>query len=287
MLMMFPKSIRKLPWEKICPLNENDLLVIMNKNVAFGLMNIADEDNNYFSISQIMRIPENTAVFGVGSFEDKCKDFSEIMDSRLERFFDTKKTDYIFFDKEEQKFLKGVFANLNVTCQVELFAQKDGEYKKVNYEDISVQDFKKFRPFFSKLGVIYVIRPERYNVLNNVYKLKNESNQDKIKRAQEAKAQAELQAALKIVEKYPGLSEIRSQVEFKAFYRNLAKKLHPDVNSEGQNQFTEMNADFEKLKKSIWYTKLDNTEEPQTEQKASDKQKTSNGRTFLEKLFNV
>jgi hypothetical protein len=284
--MMFPKGIWKLDWSKICPLNEKDLLYLLSNDVAFGLINLMDEKNYSFKLKSIIDEPKNKEVFGPTGFDERSKEFAELMDAKIERFFETNKTSYIFFDAEEQKFLKEVFESYTLTCQIKIYIKKNGNFEVIDLDNINSSDYRKIRKFFKLTNVIYVIRPERYVYLNNIRKNKAEKNQDRIKQTRKAKEEADMNAARKILLKYPGLNDIKNEEEFKSFYRALAKQYHPDKNQGDSSRFVEINKDFEDLTKSIWYKKLldpQRNAKPKTEYKSLSKKKRK--RTFIEKMF--
>lgn len=261
--MMFCNDIQNVPLQQSCPLGEEDLLIIMDKNLAIGLSNIQNEADQFFTIKTIM---EEGVVFDCKDFENRCELFADIIDTRLERYFDTKKSKYIFFDEEEQKHIKNIFRKNKLNCIVKIYIRENEEdtFKELDFEDVSGYDYMKdpllmkAKKALRKLNVKYVISPDRYIEL----KQKRSKRVHDFKQSFERKKkEAELKQIQKYFDKYPGLSEIESETGFKSLYRNLAKKHHSDVATGDDDAFIEMKTDFDAIKETLWFRNLGKPEE--------------------------
>lgn len=253
--MIFSRQIRKIPFEQIAPFNDDDLMVMLSSEVAIVLRNIMNEDGKYFSIKNIMM---NNDVFGCKDFKETCDEYSKIMHGRLERFFETKKSMHIFFDIEEQSFIKDIFTKNNISCIVDIYIKKINEFIKVPIELLEHSEYRKFRPFIKTLGIQAVISPEMYFNLNM---LKKEFGDKATKRSPFSfrdiidRKVRESNRIKKITEKYPIFKAVKNKKDFKDAYHKLCKELHSDTGGDDK-LFIKMKEDVELLKKTQWYKKL-------------------------------
>jgi len=251
--MLFHKFIKRVPFDKIAPFNSEDLLLIMSPKTAIVLKSIMNDFNERFLIKDI--IINNKKVFGEKDFNERCKDFANIMSSRIERYFESNKSKYIFFDEEEQLFLKDLFHKNSLSCIVEVYFKIDDSFQKVDVEKININDFRLVRRDLSKLGVIEAMKVERYHNLisrksGRVNRKKGFFNfNDFISNSEKSKIET-----LKLM--YPSLSEVSSKEDFKVCYKKLAKKFHPDLNPGKEEKFKRMKDNFEYLKKTKWHKNL-------------------------------
>jgi len=248
-LMMFSKSLRLIPFEQAIPFSKDDLLLVMDKDVAFRLANIVDEDNKPFSISYTMG---KEAVFHCDDFDKRCEKFSDIMDARLERYFDTKKTDYLFFDLEEQKRLQTIFSLCNLNCSVIIYMMAKDGFKEVNLEELNYKDSRKCLSYLSKLKARSVLRPDEFYKLKQVSSKKSEETKRKFE--QMSKEQQEKRVKV-YFERYSKLSGFKTQKDVSQYYRKLTIKYHPDKGGD-EEIFRIIAEDFNVIKKSKWYLGL-------------------------------
>lgn len=257
MLMMFANELRKLDWTYIMPLNNNDLLYLLNPNFGLGLRNIHDHNNNLFIIKDIMEHPDYQHIFACNDFFKKINEFSKILDARIERLFITKKANYLFFDVEEQNFLQEIFNKNNLQCIVTIYKRnQDGLFKEIDFEKITYADYSIIKNDLLNLGIKYVITPDRYInlklIAENRIQEKKQVYSEKIK---EQQRQQELITIREIFAKYEINDIPQSENEFKQIYKNLAKQYHPDVGGDTE-KFNQLQADFEFLKNTQWYKEL-------------------------------
>jgi hypothetical protein len=239
---MFAQELIKIPLEKAYPENDKNLALFLDKDAVLVLTSIQNDIGEYFSIKDIMTSTEGKVIFGEQDFMERIKDFLGILETRLERFFDTEKASYIFFDKEEQLFIQDIFKKNNLNCIVELRLRKEGKFESVDFEKITPSEFSKFRKHLRKHKIKYVINPERYFEL----KLAKINKADDFREKFEArKAEVEKQQIAQYFEKYPELEGVNSEEDFKKLLKQYAKKYHPDINPEAGDMFTQITVDFE------------------------------------------
>lgn len=246
---MYSKALKNIPFEQAIPYSKDDLLLVMTKEVALRLTSIIDENGAEFSISHTM---ETEPIFKCKDYNARCEEFAEIMTARLERYFDTKKSDYIFFDLEEQKILEKIFNISNLNCSVIIYMQKDGEFKEIDLDDLDFTQSRKCLPILNKLKARSVLKPDEYYKMRQATKKKSEEQKKKFEQMAK-KHQNEVMG--KYFKRYPKLSSFKTQTEVKKYYRKLAKKYHPDAG--GDNDiFIIINEDFDIILNSKWFNKL-------------------------------
>lgn len=242
--MMFQMGHRKLPFEQILPYDKDDLLLMLNGELGLRLCNMQTDDSRVLRISRIMETEES--VFHCPKFDDRANEFAELLDGRLERFFISKKSPYIFFDQEEQVYLqKKVFSILDTNCAVEIYMRTiEGHLKRVEYAELDTKNRIRVLSAFKKYKVRAVMDIEEYSNLVNI------ETKGGIHTISE-----ELQA---IMSRYPRLPDIEDKQTFKRYRRFLSKKYHPDVSKEehAREISSQINSDFDKLESSPWYQKL-------------------------------
>lgn len=247
MLILLPTKMKKLPIEHALPYNENDLMIVMSPDVAFVIKEIQNDRGEKFSIKH--HIEENKIIFGNPEFEKRCSDFAEIFDARIERVFVTNKSDYMFFDQEEQKSIKEVFTNNSLSGMLDVLIMKNGKFRPSMIEDMTMLNFQKVRPFLRKLNATYILHPDLFVRMNLAYK----RSEEKKKKNFIGKQKEEVS---KIFEKYPELN-VNTKQEFKEAYRKLAKACHPDSVPGGDGQeFKKLGDAVNRLRKSKWYKRM-------------------------------
>lgn len=249
MLMMFSQALRGIPLERCMPFNNDDLLIMMDNNIAFALTNIITDEDKQFSTRYIM---ENQAVFSCPNFKDRMMNFTEIMSSRLERFFDTNKVDYIFFDLEEQKFIKSLFNKQSLSCVVNIYLITPEGFKETNLEDIPISKSRKVLAYLSQLKVRTCIDTrEYYNLKSNFNKRAKSANENFKKRASKM-GKISLDIYFK---RYSKLMMLDEQTKVDKYFKLLKKKYHPDIGG-NEDIFKTINDDHAKIKESFWYKRL-------------------------------
>lgn len=257
MLKLFSKQIAELPLNRCFPFKANELAFMPGPktNFFFVLKEIRDPDGYLLSIKKYM---EDSPVFSCPNFDAKMDEFAKIMDTRLERFFETKKTDYIFFDKEEQQKLKGTLVNKRLDCVVDIYVRKNGEIRQLNFDRLGILGYGEIRKQVNELGIIVCVRPDKYIRMINQIISKAKGFGNRFKDYANSRKRKEDTALDEIFAKYPELN-VQDKTQFTKVYRSLAIKFHPDKNPDNPNAealFSEMVENIEKLKKTSWYKKL-------------------------------
>lgn len=248
-LMMFSKGLRTIPFEQVIPFNKDDLLFIVDRDIAIRLSNIIDENNNVFSISYTM---ENESVFKCKDFDKRCQEFSEIMPSRLERYFETNKADYLFFDLEEQKLLEKIFRMSNLNCLVIIYLNRNGEFSEVQLEDLRLNESRKILKLLNKYKVRAVTKPDEYYKLKQIANNKTEESKKKF---EEMAKNLDQKTMKKYFKRYPKLGNLKNKSEVNTYYKKLVKKYHPDKGGDS-DIFILINEDFETIRVSKWFNNL-------------------------------
>ena len=280
--MMFSDEIRLLPLEKAFPADDKSLAIALDKDVSIILTNIQNDVGEYFSIKDVMSSTEGKKIFGERDFNDRVMEFVEILNTRFERFFDTEKTDYIFFDKEEQKYILDIFNKNHLTAIVSLRMLIDGKYEIVDFEKMEPVTFNKFRRYFRQYKLKYIINPERYFEFIMMKRGKSDDFRNKF---ESRRVEMEKKQIQKYLEKYPELVDINSPEEVKKIMKQYAKKYHPDVNPNGADLFQEMKSDFEKIEETHWYKNLGKKKHETKVPKKKETVKVKQPKSFLDKMM--
>lgn len=251
MLALLPSRVKKIPLEHVLPYSEDDLMIISSPDVAFALKKIQDDNGRPFSIKNV--VETNQSVFGSQAFEERCTKFSEIMDSRIERVFITKKAEYVFFDSEEQQKIREILANNCLAGIIEIFVKKDGKFEPVEIEKTKSysKNFQQIRNGLKKIGAVYMMTPDLFVRMNSVYRANEERNQAKVFGKMDGKLDA-------VFALYPEL-HVSSKAEFTRAYKKLAKQTHPDLfpgDDEKELKFKELQEAITIIEKTRWYKKL-------------------------------
>lgn len=257
MLMLFSKQIAELPLSHCFPFKANELAFMPGprKDIFFVLKDIRDPDGYMLSIKRYM---EDSPVFACSDFDARMDEFAKIMDTRLERFFDTKKTNYIFFDKEEQEKLGTTLVNKKLSCVVDVYVRKGKEVRRVNLERLSERGYSLIRKPINEMGAVMCIRPDQYMRMTNQLRNKGKSRSDRFSAFSNKRKQQENNTIDEIFAKYPEL-KVEDTKEFAKAYRKLAIKLHPDKNQGDEtaaDKFADMIESVEKLKETSWFRNL-------------------------------
>jgi hypothetical protein len=250
MLTMLPNRMRALPIDRIFPFNDNDLMIAASDQLVFGLRDIRDETGSVFSIRSI--IEARTDIFGSKPFKDRNKEFTNLLFTRLERYFVTQKSDYIYFDLTEQEYLRDkIFKSHALTARVDIFLIDEKKFIPIDFEKLSPREYMPFRKSINEIGAVALSPPGVYVMMNDKSENFDRMNQDRMK-----KFRADVKME-KIFRKYPGLSGCKSKSEFNSLYRHIAKDLHPDRHGGDHEKFVDFQKDMDYItKKSKWYRGL-------------------------------
>lgn len=254
MLMMFGAALRNAPYERAFPFNETDLMILFDSEYGLRLCNICTEDGERFLLMDFMK--DKPDIFGENP-EKRLEQFIEIFSSRVERFFVTHKNDYIYFDLEEQRFLKKLMSKGGLCCSVEIYKySQDEPAQLVELEDLPYSTALQICRFLNHFKVRKIIDPMRYYNLRREQKIHpNWEGADWGSRFKE-KQKSEIK---KYFEKYPKLSGLDTTARVDKYFKLLLKKYHPDNNQNDaslNDLFTEINADYEAIKLTTWYRGL-------------------------------
>lgn len=258
-LMMMDRAIGKLDLAKVMPYNSTDIMYAANPNLFFVLKNMTNQRGDRFSIEDI--VLEQKEIFATKDFKKRCSDFSAIMDSRLERYFITKKSEYVFFDGEERKALEKILKQNSMFCFIDIYVRKNGKMHPVIFESLTPAKFNKLARQFDQLGLLYVVNPAQWIMMkaSNVDS-EYEKRREKFKEFRHKKRTGSESSARDILSEYPELN-VTSKKQFNSAAKKMLAKLHPD-NNQGKDtadEFMELKDKLEKLKSSLWFTRLSET----------------------------
>lgn len=248
MLMLFSNKLKNLPFDRAMPYDDNDLLIIMEPNIAFRLSNLISDNNDNLSIRLVM---EKQEVFACKNFDVRMNSFAPIMNSRIERYFETEKSSYLFFDEEEQEALFRIFNGYNLNCHVDIYMHDGVSFSPVVLEELNPQIANNIIRHLTKIGARGVLESREYY---NYKVIQYKKTKEAFKRF---KRQSRNEMGLYFA-RYSKLKDISSKKAFKRYFRLLLSKYHPDANSsEDANEFfVIINNDLESIKQTGWYRKL-------------------------------
>lgn len=257
LLMMFHKQIAEIPLDRCFPFKSNGLAVMPGPrtDIFFVLKDILNVHDETFSIKELM---EKLTVFGCSDFEDAMQKFSQIFKPRLERFFETKKAEYIFFDREEQEKLRGILKAEKLSAIVDVYIHVNGKNKRVNLKKIHRPGYLLLKKSLEELGVVVTMRPEEFMRMSQQANSARDEKSGRFNAFRQKQQEKEQAAVQEILQEFPTLN-VQSKDEFKKEFRKLAQLMHPDVNADNPKateNFANLNAKVEKLKQTLWYLKL-------------------------------
>lgn len=250
--MMFGAALRKAPFERAVPFNESDLMILISEDIGFRLCNITTETGMTFKIQEFMA--GEPKVFGE-NFKERISEFAGIFQGRVERFFVTKKSDYIFFDEEEQKFLRKLMSKQGLSCSVEIYRfYKDRSPEKIDYLDVSYEEAMKVTRFLSACKVRAVVNCRDYYYLA---KKNYDETKDRRSKFRDFEQRRENDELVELFVKYPKLKDLDSQDRVNKYFKKLTVKFHPDNhNGETTDYCAMIQKDFDIVKNSTWYLRL-------------------------------
>jgi hypothetical protein len=255
--MILPEGVRKIPLDKILPYNENDIIMFVSPDIALVIFSLRDDNKQVFSIKSIMM--DNSSVFACTDFDKVIAEFGKtLLKPRLERFFETKKSEYIYFDKEEQIFIKNILDKNHLSGFVRIcMKNKEGVFADINFDKIKAGEYKNIRSDLRSLGIMYFVTADRRYAENKVLNATKEeakksnpfSFRDMLKKRETAKVD-------KVFKRFPDF-KVKTKQSVKAVYKMLSKIYHPDVKDTGdEKKFKELKSDYDTLKGSYWYKDL-------------------------------
>lgn len=225
LIVLMPESMRRLLWARIIPYSEDNLCYVISKNFHLALINIrVPGTQETFSVKKIM---EENSIFGNIDFDETVYSLAEILDTRLERFLVTKKADSMFFDEEEQKFLKELFRKKSLMCDVQMIV-RDSVTKKpsvVNFDDLGRKDVLHLSKFLNHTKAHYMC-----HAVTHVGLLKSRTHYDRIRYLLSAKLEKCFSKSNGLLfHSFPELAECKSKQEYSSRSRAIIMKLHPDI----------------------------------------------------------
>lgn len=252
MLMMFGAALRKAPFERAMPFNDSDLMVLISPKIGFRLCNISNERGESFKIRDFMN--ENEKVFGNISFEERLNDFVSIFPGRVERFFKTKKSNYIFFDEEEQKFLRKLMSKPGLSCSVEMYRYyEDRSPKKIELLDLSYDDALYVTKFLSACKVRMIMNARDYYYIAKERYDKDFERKSNFKKRAEKETRDEMSIMFK---RYSKLMDLKNKEKVQKYFKQLTIKYHPDKEGGDTETCAQIRSDFDTIKSSRWYLNL-------------------------------
>lgn len=257
MLMMFGHALYKAPFERAMPFNDRDLMILVSPEYGIRLCNITTEQGETFEIKSFMISKKD--VFNCEDFDKRLLDFAEIFQGRVERFFVTKKSDYIFFDLEEQKFLRKLMARPGLSCSVEVYRYyKDKSPKRIDYLDIPHNEAMKITRFLNACGVKMIMTARDYYYMA---KPRHEHTKDRQSRYQDFMKNKKEGEMTVFYKRYSKLKSLDSKERVDKYFKKLTIKYHPDRNiAKGGEDTTSICAqireDFDLIKETTWYKSL-------------------------------
>lgn len=266
--MMFSRDLKRLNFEAVIPYDENDIMIIASPTLAFRLSNMVDDNGRYFCIKSI--VTENSVFCCKDSdaFNKRCMGFAEIMEARIERFFITQKTSYLFFDDEEQKFLKDLIKRNCLTCNVIIYKRENQRerYNEIAYTDLPRREAMEVNKYMRRMRVMAVVRPDSFY---SMYCASHKEAQERFSKMRESK---DKDFMTNMLNKYSKLKNIETKAQLKLYQRGLLKKYHPDSNNGSHTLFETITSDFEALRGTYWYRMLKDNDDADKNDGAKKKQ---------------
>lgn len=260
MLTIFSAGLKHLDFSRVIPFNDDDLLYMINKDLALRISNIATDKGAVFTIKHIMETSEtNTSavkqkVFGTTPFEERIKDFNSIMETRFERYFDTKKSEYIFFDKEEQNFLTNeVFSKISMSGLIFVYVRTEEGFSEVDLLDLDVKTSRMIITVLNKLKIRALMRASDYYDSNRLIR-------DRVNRAKKRFKSKNLKMKVDRMKfffaRYPKLQDYHTVAEVDKYFKLLKRKYHPDKEGGNHDTFVVINNDYKDIQNTSWYNSL-------------------------------
>lgn len=263
MLMMFGHAIRKAPYERAIPFNSQDLLILVNPSIGIRLCNITSETGETFKIFDFMK--SEPEVFGKDAAE-RVSEIADVFEGRVERFFVTKKSPYVFFDAEEQRHIRKMMSRPGISCSVEIYKYNaENKAEKMDLLDFELDDSKEIIKFFNACYIRAVINCTEYYLM-----AKPKHDEYKGRQSKYNPEVIEKETLDKLFLKYKKLSSIKSKDRVRRYFKLLFAKYHPDnviyhpEYGGGDEVVKEIGHDLEFVKTTKWYNQLPQTVDPST-----------------------
>jgi len=264
MLMMFGSALRRAPFERAMPFNDSDLMILVNPDYGFRLCNITTEDGEKFGIKNFMISETEVSgqkpkdIFGKKPFEERVKEFGEIFNGRVERFFETEKSDYIFFDLEEQKYLRKLMSKKGLSCSVEIYKyHKNKPPEKIEYLDLPYEEAIMITKFLSSCKVRTVLNCRDYYYMNKANHEKSRERRSKYSNFNN-KRDSEMEI---LFNRYKQLRDLTSKERVDKYFKALTVKYHPDREGGDAEICATIREDFGNIKEGRWYINLKDKED--------------------------
>ena len=257
MLMMFGHALRKAPFERAMPFNDKDLMILVSPEYGIRLCNITTEQGETFEIKSFMISKKD--VFNCDDFDKRLLEFADIFQGRVERFFITNKSDYIFFDLEEQKFIRKLMSKPGLSCSVEVYRyHKDRSPERIDYLSIDYKESIKITRFLNACGVKMIMTARDYYFLA---KPRHENTKDRRNKYQDFMNNKKEGEMTPYYKRYSKLKDLDTKERVDKYFKKLTVKYHPDRNmAKGGEDTTSICAqireDFDNIRESIWYKSL-------------------------------
>lgn len=262
MLTIFSAGLRKLDYSRVIPFNDDDLLYMIDKDTAIRISNISTDKGAMFTVKHIMETSELSSVsggtkrkvFGNTPFEERIKDFNGILETRLERYFDTKKSDYLFFDKEEQDFLRTeIFSKLSMTGLVYVYIRTEDGFGEIDLLDLDTKRARYIISNLNKLKIRALMNSSDFYDANKIIKNKMDGARKRFKK-KELKMKVDRMKTF--FKRYPRLSELVTSSQVDKYFKKLKSKYHPDREGGNHDIFVLINNDHKDIQNTSWYNSL-------------------------------
>lgn len=247
-LTLTPRAWQKMPWDKVAPYNDRELVLFLSPNLSIVLRRIRSiTDNLPFNIKQLMQHDDYKTIFACPDFEGRLETFAKGMDTRLERVFVTKKSTYLFFDEEEQESLKSIVSDVALTCVCEIQRRKkvDNTFSVCPLATMTESDYTNIAAKLKKAGIECHITLDEYMRYTKKFHTFKRKDKDK-------------ETLDKIFADFPELNKDSKQATKKA-YKKYAAEMHPDKNPdnpEAVQRFQELQDAWEDLQKTKYFQNL-------------------------------
>lgn len=259
---MFAQQLRRIDFSRVVPFGEEDLLLVCDKKIGFRLSNIISEKGQQFTIKHFMDVSsrkklkkEQMSIFGKKLFASRYGSFKKGFQDTLERYFDNEKTNYLFFDKAEQDFLRRkVFFKRSFSCIVYIcINDEEGNFEEVDITELTVKEANKVLHYMSTFHVREVLTPrEAYAFRKSISKIAREAR----KKFNARMSQRKVDRIKFFMDRYKKLNQIKTKKQYKKYFRALMAKYHPDKGGE-HDIFVLINEDNKEIQMTSWYNSLE------------------------------
>lgn len=249
MLVMLPKQMKDLPFEKMFPYDDNNICIALSPQVIALLSDIKNDEGSMLSVRAIYEADPNT--FGNQDFTERLEEFCALINTKFLRFFVTKKDKFLFFDEIEQEALSKVMNSHALTAKVSIFVMGENGMREIDLNNVSLKGYAKIKKYIKELNAFFLMKPDTFIDMMAKAKYFDSNVRPRYRGDVDRKLSD-------IFKKYPEFKEAKTKTEFKTIYHDLTKKLHPDVNKEedASEKFQDMNDAAEYVMKTRWYKEM-------------------------------